>query len=88
VSKGAGERLAQKLDRLRLSPAWANYERVREEVLRMKDAEPVAGAEPSAYWREELGSFEYMLDASPLIVEKLRHHTYHVTGLRVYDYRT
>jgi hypothetical protein len=29
-----------------------------------------------------------MLDASPLVIEKLRHHTYHVTGLRVYDYRT
>ena len=24
----------------------------------------------------------------PLVVEKLRHHTYHLTGLRVYDYRT
>ena len=29
-----------------------------------------------------------MLDASPFIIEKLRHHTSHVTGLRVHDYRT
>src|SRR3954452_22428254 len=29
-----------------------------------------------------------MLDASPLIVDKLRHHCYHVTGLKVYDYRS
>ena len=40
------------------------------------------------YWQEELAGFEYMLDASPLIIEKLRHHTYHATGLKVYDYRT
>ncbi len=43
---------------------------------------------PSAYWEEELANFEYMLDASPLIIDKLRHHTHHITGLRVYDYRT
>jgi hypothetical protein len=84
----AGDRLAQRLERLRLEPAYMNYQRVREEVFRMKDAEHATGSEPSAYWREELGNFEYMLDASPLIVEKLRHHSYHVTGLRVYDYRS
>ena len=28
-----------------------------------------------------------MLDASPLIIEKLRHHCYHLTGVRVFDYR-
>jgi putative sugar O-methyltransferase len=43
---------------------------------------------PSQYWTEELAGFEYMLDASPLIVDKLRHHSYHLTGLRVYDYRS
>jgi hypothetical protein len=84
----AGERLAQRLERLRSGPAYRNYERVREEVLRMKDKEHATGAEPSAYWREELDNFDYMLDASPLIIEKLRHHTYHVTGVRVYDYRS
>ena len=25
---------------------------------------------------------------APLMIDKLRHQTYHVTGLRVYDYRT
>jgi hypothetical protein len=82
------EGLVQKLERLRSEPAYASYERVREEVFRMKDAEPATGADPSAYWREELGNFEYMLDASPLVIEKLRHHTYHITGLKVYDYRS
>ena len=31
--------------------------------------------------------FEYMLDASPLLVESLRHHTYHVGGTRRDDHR-
>ena len=47
-----------------------------------------AAAEPSAYWREELESFDYMLDASPLIVNRLRRHCYHVTGIHAYDYRS
>jgi len=42
---------------------------------------------PSAYWREELSGFEYMLDAPPLVVTRLREHCYHLTGLRSYDYR-
>jgi putative sugar O-methyltransferase len=51
--------------------------------------EEVEGEEsrPSDYWEEELAGFDYMLDASPLIIRKLRHHCYHITGLRVYDYR-
>src|SRR5687768_8616440 len=44
-------------------------------------------AAPSEYWREELSGFDYLLDASPLIVERLREHTHHITGLRPYDYR-
>lgn len=83
--------IASRLEHLRRSPAWQNYELVRERVLALKEREAArvhgTGA-PSDYWAEELSGFEYMLDASPMIVEKLRHHTYHVTGLRVYDYRT
>ena len=29
-----------------------------------------------------------MIEASPLIVRKLRHHSFHLTGIRPYDYRT
>ena len=47
------------------------------------------GAEdPSAYWAEELENIDYLLDASPLIVRKLRHHAFHITGIRPYDYRS
>jgi hypothetical protein len=85
ITKGSFER---ELDRLRSSLAYANYLRVRDEVFRMKSAAGAREAAPSAYWREELGGFEYMLDASPLIVSTLRHHTFHVTGLRVYEHRS
>ena len=77
-----------RLDALRGTPAYRNYERVRDKVLEMRATVASSSDDrPSAYWKEELSGFEYMLDASPLIVEKLRHHTFHVTGLHVYQYR-
>jgi hypothetical protein len=86
---GSARALQERLDALRAAPAFRNYEHVRARVLDMR-AEMAADGEyrPSAYWEEELSNFEYMLDASPLVIEKLRHHTFHITGLRVYDYRT
>ncbi|HEX7072148.1 MAG TPA: putative sugar O-methyltransferase, partial [Rhodothermales bacterium] len=43
---------------------------------------------PSDYWTEELQNIDYMFDASPLVVERLRHHCYHITGVWPYQYRT
>jgi hypothetical protein len=63
------------------------YLRAREAVLRMKGAAASGAASPSAYWAEELDNIDYMLEASPLIVRKLRHHAFHITGIRPYDYR-
>lgn len=83
--------LAQRLAALRDGAAYRNYETVLAHVLRMKAlARQSAGdvAAPSRYWSEELANFDYMFDASPLIVEKLRHHCHHITGLRLYDYRS
>lgn len=85
------QEVAERARRLRESAAFGAYERVREHVFRMKDLE--AGRrggtnEPSAYWSEELANFDYMLDASPMVISKLRHHSYHLTGLRVYEYRS
>ena len=83
--------LQSRLAGLRNTPAYRAYETVRERVAAIKDLEAVRRTHshaPSAYWSEELSAFEYMLDASPLIIDRLRHHTYHVTGLRTYDYRT
>src|SRR5262245_45413981 len=81
--------LEDRLARLRSEPAFRNYTRARERVLEMR-AQVITLPEyrPSAYWEEELAAFEYMLDASPLVIEKLRHHTHWITGLRAYDYRS
>jgi hypothetical protein len=84
----AEEHLRNRVERLRQTSPYRHYERARSEVLRMKDSEAELGDRPSAYWREELANFEYMLDASPLVIERLRHHTLHVTGVRPYDYRS
>ncbi len=70
-----------------------NYEKyleVRDKIWNMKQIlleEDSANASPSDYWRDELENFDYMWDATPLIIEKLRHHCFHITGLKNYDYR-
>ena len=78
-----------RLAELRRSPAYRNYETVRRRVFEMRTREAqLPHYQPSAYWKEELENFEYMLDASPLIIDKLRHHSLHITGIRVYEYRS
>ena len=70
--------------------AFRVYERVRDAVIEITGAPPAAAGSlrPSAYWSEELENIDYMIEASPLIVRKLRHHSFHLTGIRPYDYRT
>jgi glycosyltransferase involved in cell wall biosynthesis len=79
-------------DDLRAAREFQAYLRAREAVLEMKaGSATVAGSEavdPSAYWADELENIDYMIDASPLIVRKLRQHAFHITGIRPYDYRT
>lgn len=72
----------------RSTPAFQCYLRAREAVLAMKRAggHPFA-ASPSDYWAGELENIEYLVDATPLIVQKLRHHAFHITNVRPYDYR-
>ena len=81
--------LEERIAALRAAPAFRNYTFARDRVLEMR-AQVAAAPEyrPSAYWEEELAAFEYMLDASPLVIEKLRQHTHWITGLRAYDYRS
>ena len=70
--------------------AYATYLRVREAVLRMKDSGSgaISGTNaPSDYWAEELQLFDYLQEATPLVIRKLRHHAFHITGIRPYDYR-
>jgi glycosyltransferase involved in cell wall biosynthesis len=69
-------------------PEFQAYLRVREEVAALTSQGRTDGAAgPSAYWAEELEQIDYLADATPLIVRKLRHHAFHITGIRPYDYR-
>ncbi len=63
---------------------YVNYLQVKKNVLSMMEDDTSV---PSNYWNEELEGFDYMLDASPLVIRKLREHCYHITGLRSYEYR-
>lgn len=74
------------LEEARNDTAYKNYCEVRDVVFRMIEHAP-GGDALSKYWEGEVAGFEYMFDASPLIVKKLRHHCYHMTGLRDSDYR-
>jgi hypothetical protein len=75
-----------------MTPEFAAYLRARDEVLRIKEhavkrADVRATADPSQYWAEELDNIDYLVEASPLIVRKLRQHAFHITKIRPYDYR-
>ena len=75
---------------MRDQPAYRSYERTRRRVLALLSLgrnRRLTGHAPSDYWSGELAKFEYMLDASPLIIEKLRHHTHNLTGLHANQYR-
>jgi len=52
--------------------AQAAYERARDAVLKMTGGAAGGAAAPSAYWREELETIDYMFEASPLVLRKLR----------------
>jgi putative sugar O-methyltransferase len=81
------EALQQAIAAARHNPAYSNYLAVRERVIDMLEEAQHHDSRASAYWEAELAGFDYMLDASPLVIQKLREHCYHITGLRSYDYR-
>ncbi len=87
----ARQRFDARVAELAGSREYRIYLQVRDAILNMMAgaaASDSATTKPSAYWEEELAGFEYMLDASPLIVHKLRHQSYHLTGINTYEYRT
>jgi len=69
------------------SDLYQNYLSIRDRVLEMIQEDHGENTSASDYWREELAGFEYIFDASPLILERLREHCYHLTGIRPFDYR-
>jgi hypothetical protein len=79
-----------RLATMRDQPVYRSYERTRRRVLALLSRgrnRRLTGHAPSDYWTGELGKFEYMLDASPLIIDKLRLHTHNLTGLHANQYR-
>lgn len=70
------------------SSSYRNYLYIRKRVIRIIDEMQLHNNHlPSDYWEEELSGLDYMLDASPLIIRKLREHCHHITGIRAYEYR-
>ncbi len=68
--------------------AYAAYERVQRAIQALRAAGAGSSEQaPSDYWKQELANFEYLAEASRLLISKLRHHCYHVTGLKVYEYQ-
>jgi putative sugar O-methyltransferase len=82
------EALDTTIEAARQSDEFRAYLSTREWVLELLADRVNEADTPSAYWREELAGFDYMLDASPLVVRKLREHAYHFTSVRPYDYRS
>lgn len=88
--EGGDSAWLERLDTLRESGAYRAYLRVRREVLSLLSLgqnRRTTGHAPSDYWSGELSRFEYMLDASPLVIAQLRHHTHNLTGLLPQHYR-
>lgn len=81
----ASTEFAERLWRLSETATFQAYRDARSAVLRLMDAQETTASD---YWTEELQNFEYLLDASPLIIDKLRQHCYHITGVRPYEYRS
>lgn len=75
------------LENERKSRAYEVYLHVRSRVMDMLSKDGDGATTPSEYWKEEIKGFEYMFDASPLIVNRLREHCYHLTGVHSYVYR-
>ena len=89
-ARGAHEEWTCRLTEMREQPEYQAYEHVRRQVLAQLELgrnRRTTGHVPSDYWSGELAKFEYMLDASPLIIEKLRQHTHNITGIHTGHYR-
>ncbi len=65
--------------------AYTTYKRI---LPYFKDMLNKNSEDPSQYWKEEVNGFDYMFEAPPSIINKLRDHCYHITGESPYAYRS
>ncbi len=90
AAESAAAEWERRLVAMRDDSTYRSYERIRRRVLALLSLgrnRRLTGHAPSDYWSGELSKFEYMMDASPLVIEKLRHHTHNLTGLHANQYR-
>lgn len=87
INKTFKNHFQKEISKLSESDNYINYTKIRSYIFKMLSVSIKQENKPSHYWEEELQGFQYMLDASPIIIEKLRHHTYHLTGIHEYTYR-
>src|SRR5664279_321942 len=79
--------LVQRIDAYKKNDIFQYYLLARDRVLEMIEESQGRDEETSLYWLDELKGFDYILDASPLVIQKLREHCFHLTGIRSYEYR-
>ncbi len=72
------------VEQQRSSDLYKFYLDVRDKIMYMIQN---SNYKLSSYWAEEVIGFDYMFDATPIIVAKIREHCYHITGERSYNYR-
>lgn len=66
---------------------YENYEKILPRILSMLEKYSSSDKLASDYWVEEIQGFDYMFNATPEIINKLREHCYHITGIHSYGYR-
>ena len=79
--------LHQRIENLRTATSYQAYQNVLPRITKYVNDYLESSSEASAYWSEEIAGFEYLFDASPLIIDKLKEHSYHITGVHSYKYR-
>lgn len=79
IRTSSARRLAERIAQARESRPFGAYLDARDHVLAMLDNAPAE--RPSGYRSDALAAVEYLLDPSPLVVERLRRHCCHLTGV-------
>ena len=77
----------QRVEKLRNESAYQAYKKILPRISQYLTNFLESTFEASAYWSEEIAGFDYLFDASPLIIDKLKEHSYHITGVHSYKYR-
>ncbi len=62
---------------------WKNFQLIRNHLVEYD----LFAQQKSLYWDEETDSLDYLIEASPKLISKLRDHCHWLTGVRSYDYK-